>query len=448
MDGLSLTFADAAASQALSDERLLAAMAGFEAALARACARTSLIPAGDAEVIASVCKAARFDAGALAGAARKAGTLAIPFVKALTAQVAAASAQAARHVHFGATSQDVQDTALVLCLREASTRIEQLAVTLGDAADALARAHAETPCLARTLLQPALPVPFGWKAAVWLSLVGGSLRAFRASAKETYVLQFGGPAGTLSAYGAKSGAVEAALAEELRLAIPDVPWHSRRDGLARFGAAAAALAGAAGKVARDVSLLMQPEIGEASEATGAGRGGSSSLPHKRNPAQSMLALEAAQRTPGLVSTLLVQVAAEHERGLGQWQSQWMTLRDLLGATASALSAMGQALAGLEVDAAAMARNIERMRGLVYSEALSVRLAAAIGKQEAHHLTERLCARAVETGRHLVDVARADAQAMEAMDQAELAALFQPQRCFGAAPAMIERARAQWARVRG
>ena len=447
MDGLALTFADATASEALSDDRLLCAMAGFEAALAQACARAGLISARDAEVIASVCKTARFDASALASAARKAGTLAIPFVRELTAQVAAASPQAARHVHFGATSQDVQDTALVLCLRKANAHIDQRAVQLGDAAAAIAKEHADTPCLARTLLQPALPVPFGWKAAVWLSLVSASLGAFRASAKETCLLQFGGPAGTLSAYGEKSGAVEAALAEELGLPIPDIPWHSRRDALARFGAAAAALAGAAGKVAWDVSLLMQPELGEAAEAAGAGRGGSSSLPHKRNPAQSMLALEAAQRAPGLVSTLLVQITAEHERGLGQWQSQWLTLRDLLGATASALAAMAEVLADLEVNVAAMRENIERMRGLVYSEALSIRLAAALGKQEAHHLTEHLCARAIESGLHLAEVARTDAQVRGTIDQDELSALFQPQRCFGAAPAMIERARAQWARVR-
>jgi 3-carboxy-cis,cis-muconate cycloisomerase len=448
MGGLALTFADPTASQALSDERLLASMARFEAALAQACARTGLISASDAEVIASVCRTARFDTAALASAARKAGTLAIPFVKELTAQVAAASPQAARHVHFGATSQDVQDTALVLCLKDANACIDQYAVRLGDAASALAREHADTPCLARTLLQPALPVPFGWKAAVWLSLVSGSLGAFRACAKETCLLQFGGPAGTLSAYGEKSGAVEAALAEELGLAIPDIPWHSRRDGIARFGAAAAALAGAAAKVARDISLLMQPEVGEAAEAAGEGRGGSSSLPHKRNPAQSMLALEAAQRAPGLASTLLVQVTAEHERGLGQWQSQWITLRDLLGSAASALAAMGGVLAGLEVNVAAMRENIERMRGLVYSEALSIRLAAALGKQEAHHLTERLCARAAQDGAHLADVARADAQVMRAIDQDELSAIFQPQRGFGAGPEMIERARAQWVRVRG
>lgn len=447
MDGLSLTFTDPAAAEALSDERLLGAMARFEAALAQACARSGLISAGDAEVITAVCKGARFDAGALASAGRTAGTLAIPFVKELTAQVAAVSPQAARHVHFGATSQDVQDTALALCLKDANARIGQCAVQLGDAASALAREHADTPCLARTLLQPALPVPFGWKAAVWLSLVSGSLHAFRRSADECCVLQFGGPAGTLSAYGEKSTAAEAALAEALDLAIPDVPWHSRRDAIARFGAAAAALAGAAGKVARDVSLLMQPEIGEAAEAAGAGRGGSSSLPHKRNPAQCMLALEAAQRTPGLASTLLVQVTAEHERGLGQWQSQWMTLRDLLGATASALAAMGGVLGGLEVNTSAMRENIERMRGLVYSEALSVRLAATLGKQEAHHLTERLCTRAVQSGAHLADVARADAQVIGAIHPDELSTIFQPQRCFGAAPAMLERARSQWARVR-
>ena len=334
-------------------------MARFEGALARASARHGLVPAAHAEIISRVCERARFDASMLAREGR-AGTLAIPFVKALTAQVAAVSQEAARHVHAGATSQDVIDSAAVLCLKPACARIAELTVRLGTAAAALARRHARTPTAARTLLQPALPVTFGWKAAVWLSMLARSLAATRDAAAGACVLQFGGPGGTLSSFGERGVAVMAALAEELELPSSVVPWHSARDRLARLGSELAILAGVAGKIGRDVSLLMQPEIGEAKEGAKAGRGGSSSMPHKRNPALSMLALEGALRAPGLAATLLAQLTPEHERGLGQWQSQWFTLRELVCAAASGTSAMAEALEDLEVDEAAMRTNLESL----------------------------------------------------------------------------------------
>lgn len=334
-------------------------MASFEAALARASARHGRLPAAHAEVISKACRAARFDAAALAREGR-AGTLVIPFVKALTAQVAAASKDAAKHVHAGATSQDVIDTASAICLRAACAHLNELAVRLGDAAAALARRHAQAPTAARTLLQPALPVPFGWKAAMWLAPLSRSVVALRRAANEACVLQFGGPSGTLSGLGVHAADISLALAAELNLPATLVPWHSARDRFARLGAELAILAGAAGKIGRDVALLMQPEVGEAAEAAAPGRGGSSSMPHKRNPALSMLALEAALRAPGLAATLLGQLTPEHERGLGQWQSQWFTLRELACSTASGVAAMAEVLDGLEVNAQAMRSNLESL----------------------------------------------------------------------------------------
>jgi 3-carboxy-cis,cis-muconate cycloisomerase len=354
--GLELTFSDAECLAALDDERLLAAMARFEAALASASAQCGLFPEADAKVIVRICGEARFDVAGLASAARSAGTLAIPFVKELTARVAAASSSAASRVHSGATSQDVIDTAVALCLREASTRVLVLALRLGQAAASLARRHEDTAMAARTLLQPALPMPFGLKAAGWLSMLARALPAFRRAAAGAAQLQFGGPAGTLSAFGDRAGNVEVALAADLGLAVAPTPWHSGRDGFARLGAELAILAGIAAKVARDVSLLMQPEIGEASEAS---PGGSSSMAHKRNPSRSLLALEAGLRAPGLAATLLAQLSPEHERGLGQWQSQWLTLRELACAAASGLAASAEVLEGLEVDPAAMRENLAR-----------------------------------------------------------------------------------------
>ncbi len=356
MAGLDLIFADEPCAEALDDERLLAAMARFEAALALASARCGLVPQADAQTIAQVCQSARFDAQALARAARKDGALAIPFVRELRDRVAAVSIEAARHVHAGATSQDVMDTAMVLCLRVASSRLTALAVQLGNAAADLAQRHRGTAMAARTLLQPALPIPFGFKAANWLAQLARSLPQFRAAVEGACVLQFGGPAGTLSSYGKASLALETALADELGLPLPTLSWHSARDSLARLGAEAAILTGIAAKAARDVALLMQAEVGEAAEGS---PGGSSSMPHKRNPAGSLLALEAAQRAPGLAATLLGELAPEHERGLGQWQSQWFTLRELFCAAASALAAMASVLEDLEVHAEAMRENLER-----------------------------------------------------------------------------------------
>ena len=447
MSSLQLAFWDADCADTLSDERLLAAMSRFEGELARASAKTGLVPEAAARTIAEVASRARFDAAALAADARPAGTLAIPFIKELTAQVAAVSPEAARYVHLGATSQDVIDTGVAMCVAPAAQRVLACARRLGDAAAGIARRHAQTPTVARTLLQPAVPVPFGWKAAVWLSMVTRARAHFRAAAREAGALQFGGAGGTLSAYAERGDAIADALAASLGLARAPLTWHSARDGFARLGAEAAILAGTAGKIARDVSLLMQPEIGEAAEPGAPGRGGSSAMPHKRNPVGCLAALEAAQRAPGLAATLLAQLAPEHERGLGHWQGQWFTLRELLCSAGGALAAMGEVLEGLAVDAVAMRANLDRTRGLVYSENVALHLARSLGKQAAHALTERLCDAVVREGKTLEAALRADAQAVAALGGQDIAALFRPQDCFGSAPAMIERALAGWAQAR-
>jgi len=435
---LELIFADERCAAALADESLLAAMARFESALARASAECGVVPPAQAQVIAQVCAQARFDPQALASSARQAGTLAIPFVKALTEQVAAVSAEAARYVHFGATSQDVLDTAVALCHRTAGKRLLELAREMGDAAAELARRHGATPILARTLLQPAAPVPFGWKAAMWLAPLARGLPYLRAAQDDACVLQLGGASGTLSAFGARAADVAERMAGELQLARRPT-WHGARDGLARYGAELAVLTGVSAKIAGDVALLMQAEVGEVSEPAGAGRGGSSSMPHKRNPALCMLALEAARRVPGLAATLLNQLQAEHERGIGQWQSQWLTLRELACAAASAAAAMRDVLAGLEVHSQTMRANVERMQGLVFSEALALRTSRPIA--------ERLIAQAVREKRHLRDVAKDDAEATRLAPAAAIDRMFDPAASYGAAPAMIQEVLSGWAKAR-
>ena len=443
MTVLQNAFRDETCADLFSDARLLAAMARFEAALADASSKAGILSAADAKLIAQVCAVAKFDAVALARDARRAGTLAIPFVRSLTAQVAAVSPQAARWVHFGATSQDLIDTAVVLCLKASTARLLELSRRVGEAAAALAKAHGGTPTVARTMLQPAVPVPFGWKAAVWLCLVGRCHAAFARAARDSQTLQLGGAGGTLAAYGARGDALASALAAALGLQAPAITWHSARDGFARLGSEVAILAGAAGKIARDVSLLMQPEVGEAFEPEGEGKGGSSAMPHKRNPVGCLAALEAAQRVPGLAATLIAQLAPEHERGLGHWQSQWFTLRDLFCSTASALAAMAEVLEGLRVDASAMQANLNRSRGLVYSEAVSIRLAASLGKAAAHALTEKLCGQAVRQGIALREALDRDPEAAKIIPESERANLFDPASGYGSAQAMIDRALALW-----
>ncbi len=445
MSALQRMFWDEACADALSDACLLAAMARFEGALALASVPAGLVPEAAAKTIAKVAAGAEFDVEALAAAARLSGTLTLPFVKQLTAKVAASSEEAARYVHFGATSQDALDTGVVLCLGTAADRLLALSKRMGEAAAALAKHHARTPTVSRTLLQPAVPAPFGWKAAVWLSMITHAHNDFRAAARAASVLQLGGAGGTLSAFSGKGDTIAETMAAQLGLKRAAVTWHSARGGFARLGAEAAILAGTAGKIARDISLLMQPEIGEASEPAGAGRGGSSAMPHKRNPVGCLAALEAAQRAPGLAATLLAQLTPEHERGIGQWQGQWFTLRDLLCSTGGALAAMAEVLEGLTVDERAMRANLDRSRGLVFSENVSLHLSRTLGKQAAHALTEKLCEIAVREGKTLAEVLRAD-PACKPLAATELDALFDPESCYGSASAMIERALAEWSQT--
>jgi len=399
-------------------------MARFEGALARAGARAGFFSPQHAEAIAAACERASFDIRVLAREARNAGTLAIPFVAALRRQVAG---DAARFLHFGATSQDVSDTAVALCLKPAMERTVTLARDLGDALTGLAKRHADTPMVGRTLLQPAAPIPFGWKVAMWLAPLARSLPHYRRAAAEAAVLQFGGATGTLSALGAKGDAMASDMARDLDLGEA-VTWHSARDAFARLGAETAILAGIAAKVAGDISLAMQPEVGELMEPRAPGRGGSSAMPHKRNPAACLLALEAGRRAPGLASTLLNQLQGEHERGIGQWQSQFITLRELVCASASALAAMVEVVQGLQVNEQAMAQNLERTQGLVFSEALSLRLSRADA--------DRLVEQALREKKHLREVA-----------PAELRDLFDARKSYGSAPAMIEQVLADWSSAR-
>jgi len=472
-DTLRSQFSCDTVSQHFSDAALLAAMARFEAALSQAQADVGLIPPACADSIARVCdhlcgrignasaEHEGFDAGALADAARRAGTLAIPFVKALTQAVARDDAAAARWVHWGATSQDVLDTALTLQIAAAGAALQAQLAQAGDRLAALADAHRTTMMTGRTLLQAATPISFGWKAACWLSPLPRLRRSLALALHDAAVLQLGGAAGARAALGGQGDAVAVAMAARLALDDPAISWHGSRDRIARLGSELALVAGSMARIGRDLSLLMQSEVGEVFEPNGSeighenghdsggrgGRGGSSAMPHKRNPVAAMLALQAGLRAPGLAATLLGQQAGEHERGLGTWQGDWWTIAALFECAGSAVQAIGEAVGGLRVEPAAMLANLERTRGFVYAEGVTLALAARLGKPAAQALMETLCRDAIDRGltleQALAQARATDAALAAALPTQQLAGLFDPQHYIGDAQAMIDRTIADW-----
>src|SRR6266403_2152414 len=413
-------------------------MLDFEAALARAEAATGVIPASAADTIAKSCRAHPFDLAALAEAATRSGNLAIPLVKALTADVAKADVDAARYVHWGATSQDVIDTASMLSLRAA---IDALLSDIDRAVAGfakLARQHRNTAVVARTWLQHALPMPFGLKLAEYAAALHRSRARLKRLRSETLALQFGGAAGTLAALGDKGLLVAAKLAEELKLPLPDAPWHAHRDRIAEAASVFAIVAGTCGKIARDVSLMMQTDVGEAFEPSGEGRGGSSTMPHKRNPVAAASALGAAAMAPNLAATIFAAQIQDHERSAGAWHAEWPTLPALLLVTSGALAAVVDFAEGLEVDAARMRVNLDETGGLIMAEAVTFALAEKIGKNDAHHLIEAASKQAVAGKQHLRDVLKADANVTAHLSVDRIEKLFEPMAYQGVAQALIDR----------
>lgn len=425
-----------------SDDAFVARMLDFEAALARAEATTGVIPAGAADAIALCCESASPDIPALRSAARTAGNLAIPFVAALTRDVGARDAQARGYVHWGATSQDVQDTAVVLQLRTALSLVagdvDRVCIALRVQVDR----HRDTLMAGRTWLQQALPVTLGLKLAGTLDAMLRHRARLAALRDEVAVLQFAGAAGTLASLGSAGPAVASALARELDLRVASAPWHTQRDRLCEVATTLGILVASLGKLARDLSLLSQSEVGEAFEAAAAGRGGSSTLPHKRNPVSAAIVLAAAIRVPNLVATMLTAALQEHERGLGNWPAEWETLPEIVLLTAGALDAAAYAVEGLEVDAARMRANLDLLHGLALAEAVQMALAPTLGRDVAHQIVGAASRVAVAERRHLRDVLAADARVSAVLDGPALAALFDPARYLGATATLIDAVLAQ------
>ncbi len=413
-------------------------MLDFEAALARAEAATGVIPVSAAGIIAKSCRAESFDLAALAEAATRSGNLAIPLVKALTADVAKADADAARYVHWGATSQDVIDTASMLGLRAA---IDALLSDIDRAIAGfakLATQHRDTAMVARTWLQHALPMPFGLKLAEYAAALHRSRARLLRLRDEAPALQFGGAAGTLAALGDNGLRVAERLAQELKLPLPAAPWHTHRDRIAEAASVFAILAGTCGKIARDIQLMMQTDVAEAFEPAGEGRGGSSTMPHKRNPVAAATALAAATMAPGLAATIFASMVQDHERSAGPWHAEWPTLPMLQLVTSGALAATVDIAEGLEVDVARMRVNLDATHGLIMAEAVTMALAEKIGKSEAHHLVEAASKKAVANKKNLRDLLAKDPAVTAHLSVERIAELFEPMAYQGVSQALIDR----------
>jgi 3-carboxy-cis,cis-muconate cycloisomerase len=406
----------------ISDHAWLTALLSAEKALAAALAEAGLIPSEAATEIARHCDPAGFDPAEIGQLAVKSGNPVVPLVRQLTAKV---PGDAARYVHFGATSQDIMDTAVSLVAKDAVASVLADVDAAANACARLADEHRDTVMIGRTLMQHALPITFGLKCAGWLAALdeaAANLRAIRLEA------QLGGAVGTLSVFG--DATVPALFAAELGLAEPRIPWHTNRTKLAELASALGVLAGVFGKIALDVTLLAQTEVGEVSESSG---GGSSTMPHKQNPVRAILITAAVKRIPGLVSTMLAAMPQEHERAAGGWHAEWETLGSLLSLLGGAAARLHDLLSGLRVDRERMRANIDLTGGVVMAEAVVTRLAPLMGRIQAGDLVAEI----VGSGQQFRAALLADPRVK--LSEEDIDAVLDPSGYTGSAAVFIDRA---------
>jgi 3-carboxy-cis,cis-muconate cycloisomerase len=423
-DGL---FVPADLRAAVSSRAWLQALLDAERALANAGAAAGTVPAHLAAEITDACDPDRFDFEELVAEGRTVGNPVEPLVRALAGSV---GDEAARYVHRGATSQDIVDTAAMLVSRRALALVFAEADRVAAAAAALARDHRETPMVARTLLQHAVPTTFGLKAAGWLTAVVEARAGLEQVSRERLAAQLGGAAGTLAGFGDDGVALLELYARELDLRAPTLPWHTNRTLVAELGAALATAAGVASKIALDVVLLAQTEVAEVAE--GGGKGRSSTMPQKRNPVGSTLARANARLAAADAGVLLGSLEQEHERAAGAWQAEWEALSGALAHTGGALHALAGALESLEVDAARMRANLELTGGLVLAERVAFLVTERLGRAEAQEVVRE--AAAAESFR---DALLGDPRA--GLDAGELDAALDPSTYLGSAGQLVDRA---------
>ncbi len=425
-------------STIFSDITFVQRMLDVEAALAQSEARTGVIPQASADAISAACRADRFDTAALVNETATTGTPVIPLVRTLTELVPAA---ARPHVHWGATSQDIADTALVLQMRDGLDLVARNLGRIADRCAALADRYRHTPMAGRTLTQHAVPITFGLKAARWLAQTARLIRKLRGLKGDALAVQFGGAAGTLAALGDRGLRVMEALAQELRLASPALPWHAERDRITEVISALGTVASTMGKVGTDLALLAQTEVGEAA-VTSTG-GGSSTMPHKHNPVEAAAAIASARLAIGSVPIVLHASIQEHERAVGGWQTEAHAITDVFLFTGAAVEWVSRALEGLQVDADRMRRNLDLTGGLIMAEALTMALAPTLGRTEAYRIVQRLADQSTQTKIHLRELAAANEQVQSVLRPGAITKVFDVASYAGSTNALIDRALAEY-----
>ncbi|WP_218666984.1 3-carboxy-cis,cis-muconate cycloisomerase [Acinetobacter baumannii] len=415
-----------------SDSSLVTYMIQVEVALAQAQAQVGVIPQNAANTIAQVAEHAldKFDFSALAVATGLAGNIAIPFVKQLTAIVKDIDEDASRYVHWGATSQDILDTACILQCRDALNIIEAQLQQCYSTALEQAKQYRHQVMIGRTWLQQALPITLGHKLARWASVFKRDLDRIQAMKSRVLTAQLGGAVGSLASLQDQGSLVVSAFAKQLNLTVPTSTWHGERDRIVEIASVLGMIVGNTGKMARDWSLMMQTEIAELFEPTAKGRGGSSTMPHKRNPVAAASVLAAANRVPALMSSIYQSMVQEHERSLGAWHAEWLAVPEIFQLCAGALSRTGEVLQGFEVNAKHMQQNLECTSGLIMAEAVMMALAPKIGRLNAHHLVEAACKTAVAQNQHLFDVVSQLDEVKGQFSQEEIRNIFKPENYLG------------------
>lgn len=428
-------FASEAMAAVFSDRARLEAMLRMEAALARAQARLGLVPEALASAIEAI-DAGSLDLPGLGRATAQAGVPTIPFVKAVQSRL---PPDLERAFHKGATTQDVLDTALVLQIRDALDLVRSDMLAVLEGLSYLAEAHRNVPCAGRTYGQHAAPVTFGYKAAVWLAGIAETAAQLPGLRRRVLVASLGGPVGTLAGLGDRGPAVLDAFAEELGLGVTPLAWHASRERMAGLGAWLATLIGTLAKLGGDVAHLASTEVGEVSEPHVPGRGGSSAMPHKRNPVSCTIILAAQAAAKGHVVTLLDGLPAAHERPVGAWHGEWHALPALFGLASGALREARTLAEGLVVHPERMRRNLDATGGLLFADAAAARLNGPLGREEAHRLVEAAAGAVRDTGQNLREV-------LEGMTPHPVAEAFDLAPAVAAAGPWIDRALAEARRV--
>ena len=412
------------------DAAFVSRMVAVEAALARVQGRLGIIPAAAAAAIDRAAATLEPDLARLAASTARVG---VPVVG-VVAQLRAACPDAAGFVHWGATTQDIMDTALVLQLRDAIALLDADLAGCNAALAMLADRHRVSVMAGRTHLQHALPITFGLKSAGWLLPLLGHAERLAQARPRVLRVQFGGAVGTLASLGEAGIGVMEALAAELGLAAPPAPWHTARDGVAELACLLGLLAGSLGKIATDVVLLAQSEVGEVAEPHEAGRGGSSTMPQKRNPISSEYILSACRGVQALVPLMLGAMLQDHERATGPWQSEMLALPQACTLAHGALARTRALLEGLQVDPARMRANIDITHGAIMAEAAMMGLAPLLGHEEAHHLVQHACDAALQDGIGLAEALSRDPR----VDRAVVARLTDPAGYLGVTDGLIDR----------